>query len=242
MSLSSAFQVAWSNISLPVTVAVIGYLLLVRTLRFRRKRAIKAPFTSGGRSLSSMTVEEAQNIMNQLQELEFPRSMAKARQISLLKAGAIPTMSKLFVATGQNTRRNAGRRAVDTEILLREAQSKPRDSDRYATAVARMNYLHDRYRRANKITNSDLLHTIGDSLVSIFEVVDKDEWRKLTDVERCAAGVFHKILGEDMKIPYHVLPSHSEGWRDGLQFANELTEWVVQYENEVARPSEATNH
>lgn len=58
-----------------------------------------------------------------------------------LQAGAIPTMSKLFLATGQNSRRNAGRRAVDTEILLREAQSKSKDSDRYAAAVARMNYL-----------------------------------------------------------------------------------------------------
>ncbi|KAE9581874.1 hypothetical protein CGMCC3_g2379 [Colletotrichum fructicola] len=219
-SFSNASQVAWSNISLPAAVAVIGYLL----------------------PLSSMTIEEAQSIMNQLQELEFPRSMAKARQISLLKAGAIPTMSKLFLATGQNSRRNAGRRAVDTEILLREAQSKSRDSDRYATAVARMNYLHDRYRRADKITDNDLLHTLGDSLISIFEVVDKDEWRKLTDAEKCAAGVFHKILGDDMRIPYDVLPSHIEGWRDGLHFANELTEWVVQYENEVARPSEASNH
>ena len=51
-------------------------------------------------------------------------------------------MSKLFAVTGQNNRRNAGKRAVDTEILLREAQSRPRDSDRYATAVARMNYLY----------------------------------------------------------------------------------------------------
>jgi hypothetical protein len=52
-------------------------------------------------------------------------------------------MSKLFAVTGQNNRRNAGKRAVDTEILLHEAQSQPRDSDRYAAAVARMNYLYD---------------------------------------------------------------------------------------------------
>lgn len=51
-------------------------------------------------------------------------------------------MSKLFAVTGQNNRRNAGKRAVDTEILLRESQSQPRDSDRYASAVARMNYLY----------------------------------------------------------------------------------------------------
>lgn len=51
-------------------------------------------------------------------------------------------MSKLFAVTGQNNKRNSGKRAVDTEILLREAQSKPRDSDRYTSAVARMNYLY----------------------------------------------------------------------------------------------------
>ena len=51
-------------------------------------------------------------------------------------------MSKLFAVTGQNNKRNSGKRAVDTEILLREAQSKPRDSDRYMSAVARMNYLY----------------------------------------------------------------------------------------------------
>lgn len=51
-------------------------------------------------------------------------------------------MSKLFAVTGQNNRRNGGKRAVDTEILLRESQSQPRVSDRYATAVARMNYLY----------------------------------------------------------------------------------------------------
>ena len=50
-------------------------------------------------------------------------------------------MSKLFAVTGQNNKRNAGKRAVDTEILLREAQSKARDSGRYM-AVARMNYLY----------------------------------------------------------------------------------------------------
>lgn len=51
-------------------------------------------------------------------------------------------MSKLFAVTGQNNKRNSGKRAVDTEILLREVQSKPRDSDRYTSAVARMNYLY----------------------------------------------------------------------------------------------------
>ena len=65
-------------------------------------------------------------------------------------------MSKLFAVTGQNNTRNAGRRAVDTEILLRESQTQPRDSERYMDAVARMNYLHARYRKAGKILDMDL--------------------------------------------------------------------------------------
>ncbi|EKG16658.1 hypothetical protein MPH_06112 [Macrophomina phaseolina MS6] len=183
-----------------------------------------------------MTTQESYDIMTQLQELEFPYAMGKARTISLLKAGGIPTMSKLFAVTGQNNRRNAGKRAVDTEILLREVQSKDRGSMRYMEAVARMNYLHSRYRQAGKILDEDLLHTLGSNVVEIFRIVDSCEWRRLTDVEKCAVGIFHRNLGEDMGIPYTALPSSRTGWDDGLHFAEELKDWTEQYEEAVARP------
>ncbi|EED14611.1 conserved hypothetical protein [Talaromyces stipitatus ATCC 10500] len=234
------FHTLYNNTHLIIALALTIYLALVRRHRYRRMIEIGRPFTDGKRELSSMTTKEAHAIMAQLQELEFPYAFAKARQIALLKAGGIPTMSKLFAATGQNNRRNAGKRAVDTEILLREAQSKSRDSDRYATAVARMNYLHARYRRANKITNNDLLHTLGDGLAEILNVIEREEWRELTDVEKCAIGIFHKNLGEDMGIPFDQLPSKAEGWKDGLHFAMELRKWTISYEEEVARPT-ATN-
>lgn len=99
---------------------------------------------------------------------------------------------------------------------------------------------HDRYRRANKITDNDLLHTLGDGLAEILNVVDREEWRKLTDVEKCALGIFHKNLGEDMGIPFEPLPSKAKGWTDGLHFAVELRDWTVRYEEEVAKPT-ATN-
>lgn len=101
---------------------------------------------------------------------------------------------------------------------------------------------HDRYRRANKITDNDLLHTLGDGLAEILNVVEREreEWRQLTDVEKCALGIFHKSLGEDMGIPLNPLPSKAEGWRDGLHFAVELRDWTVRYEEEVAKPT-ATN-
>ncbi|CAG8058078.1 unnamed protein product [Penicillium olsonii] len=226
-------------ISIAMT-AFMGYMILVRILRYKRMVHISAAFVHGGRELSSMTTDEAHEIISQLQELEFPYAFGKARKIALLKAGAIPSMSKLFAVTGQNNKKNAGKRAVDTEILLREAQSKPRDSDRYMRAVARMNYLHARYRKANKITDDDLLHTLGDGLFEIVNIVGREEWRDLTDVELCALGIFHKNLGEDMGIPFHNLPSSEEGWENGLDFATELQNWTLRYEKEVAKPT-ATN-
>lgn len=80
-------------------------------------------------------------------------------------------MLKLFAIRGQNNRSTAGKRVVDTEILLREVQSQPRESLRYMKEVARMNYLHSRYRRAGQILDEDMLHTLGDSLAEISKVV-----------------------------------------------------------------------
>ncbi|KXH49473.1 hypothetical protein CSIM01_03761 [Colletotrichum simmondsii] len=223
-------------IATALTMIIVSYIFIVKQLRYRRMIQIEAPFAKGGRELSSMTVKESHEIITQLQELEFPYAFSKARKLALLKAGSIPSMSRLFAVTGQNNKRNAGKRSVDTEILLREMQSKARDSDRYAMSVARMNFLHARYRRANKITDPDLLHTLGDGLAEIINVVNRDEWRKLTDVEVCAIGIFHKNLGEDMGIPFDLLPSCKEGWRNGLHFAMELKNWTIQYEQEVCKP------
>lgn len=86
----------------------------------------------------------------------------------------------------------------------------------------------------------DLLHTLGDGLAEIFNVVEREEWRDLSDVEQCAVGIFHKNLGEDMGIPFDPLPSNEAGWKDGLHFAVELRDWTIHYEEEVAKPT-ATN-
>ncbi|PYI04646.1 hypothetical protein BO78DRAFT_449296 [Aspergillus sclerotiicarbonarius CBS 121057] len=224
-----------------LTIIITTYLAIVRHLRYRRQIAITSPFTHKQRPLSSMTTQEAHSIITQLQQLEFPYAFNKARRIALLKAGGIPTMSKLFAATGQNNKRNSGKRAVDTEILLREAQAMPRESQRYMMAVARMNYLHAHYRKSNKITPRDLLHTLGDGLTEILTVINRDEWRKLSDVEICALGIFHKNLGEDMDIPFYPLSSSEEGWRDGVHFAMELRDWTLRYEEDVARPVETND-
>jgi len=159
-----------------------------------------------------MTTKEAYDIMRQLQELEFPYNLHNALSFGLLKVcrhfttntdigvltrhqtAGIPTISKLLVATGQLSEKNASKRAADTEVLLAEVQYTDPTSTRHLQAIARMNYLHDRYRKAGKILDEDMLHTLASGVVETFRFVDKFEWRKLTDVEKCAIGVFHKAL------------------------------------------------
>lgn len=69
------------------TISVL-YLLLARSLRFRRVRKIESRFD--GRPFSCMTVREAHEIFRELRELEFPYTLHSAMKLSLLKV-SFPT-------------------------------------------------------------------------------------------------------------------------------------------------------
>ncbi|BAE62249.1 unnamed protein product [Aspergillus oryzae RIB40] len=219
---------------------LLPYLLLVKRLRFQRARKIEAKFN--GRPLSSMTVKEAHEIFRELRELEFPYTLHSAMKLSLLKTGSIPTMTKLFVATRQLNEKNASKRAADTEVVLNEVHDREPGSESHLLGIARMNYLHARYRKAGKILDEDMLHTLGSAVVDIVRGVDRNEWRRLTDVERCAIGVFHRALGDAMEIPFTFLPSHETGWKDGIHFAQELYDWTMAYEKAAAQPTDSTRY
>ena len=68
-----------------LATCLLAYLIMVRILRYQRAERISSGFGHGKRLLSSMTTEEAHDIMTQLQELEFPNAFHKARKIALLK-------------------------------------------------------------------------------------------------------------------------------------------------------------
>ncbi|KAE8135997.1 hypothetical protein BDV38DRAFT_272462 [Aspergillus pseudotamarii] len=226
-----------------LTAAVLlPYILIVKRLRFQRARRIEAKFS--GRPLSSMTVKEAHEIFRELRELEFPYTLHSAMKLSLLKikTGSIPTMTKLFVATRQLNEKNASKRAADTEVVLNEVHDREPGSESHLMGIARMNYLHARYRKAGKILDEDMLHTLGSAVVDIVRGVDRNEWRRLTDVERCAIGVFHKALGDAMEIPFTFLPSYETGWKDGIHFAQELYDWTLAYEKVAAQPTDSTRY
>ena len=73
-----------------VVTGLLIYLTLVRMLRYNRICSIIAPFKDGQRPLSSMTTEESFKIMTQLQSLEFPSALNKARSVALLKVSFLP--------------------------------------------------------------------------------------------------------------------------------------------------------
>jgi hypothetical protein len=78
--------------------AAVAYLTLVRWLRYKRTNRIAFPFTNGNRTLSSMTTQEAFEIMTQLQSLEFPYAMNKARGVALLKViASLPELELLLL-------------------------------------------------------------------------------------------------------------------------------------------------
>ena len=77
--------------------AAVAYLALVRWVRYKRTDRTAFPFTNGNRPLSSMTTQEAFEIMTQLQSLEFPYAMNKARSVALLKVTASSPELELFL-------------------------------------------------------------------------------------------------------------------------------------------------
>lgn len=128
-------------------------------------------------------------------------------------------MTKLFQATGQLNERNAPKSAADTEVLLNEVHDRQPGSNEHLLAISRMNYLHSRFRKAGKILGEDMLHTLGSAVVDIFRSVDENKWWVLSEIEKCAIGVFHKALVYAMEIDFRILESCKTGWVDGGHFA-----------------------
>lgn len=69
----------------------LGYLVYIQRYRFKRKDRLSDPFGRNRRDLSSMTLNEAYAIIEELQTLEFPTAFDKARAYALLKVRSVIT-------------------------------------------------------------------------------------------------------------------------------------------------------
>ncbi|KAI3327842.1 hypothetical protein HD806DRAFT_337217 [Xylariaceae sp. AK1471] len=223
--------------------AIFFYLILVRGLRYRRRdgfmKAYKRKYGSCDRkALSKMAIEDAWIILKELTELEFPSIFSASVFFALFKTYGIPTISRLLVATGQlASDTTASKRATDTGVLISEFVLNPPDSARKYEAIARMNYLHERYRKAGKISDADMLYTLSLFALEPVRWANRYDWRRLTDVERAAMGVFWRDMGEAMSIPYDILEPYVGERRDGLDWLEAIDQWSMTYEEKYMVPA-----
>ena len=199
-------------------VFCLAYVILVASFRNRRLRSTLAKHPYPTRiSFASMTNEDAYLIQQGISELEFPFIFDKSLQFALFRTYGIPTISKLLVQTSQFSEEStATKRYADTTVLLAEFLGYHPSSTRSIEAIGRMNYIHSQYQKSGKILDDDLLYTLALFAGEPARWIDKYEWRKLKDFEKCAIGTFWKAIGDAMGISFQKLKSGSEGWIDGL--------------------------
>ncbi len=88
MHLTSCVYALWQQWKLCLVPALLIYILLVYLFRDRRARSLERRFTPGGRaSFGRMTTSDAQAILKDLTELEFPKFFGFSIIFALFKAG-----------------------------------------------------------------------------------------------------------------------------------------------------------
>lgn len=238
--LSSPKPISLSTLSLSLFLL---YLTLVFLLRHQRLRRTLSTYPYPTRSsFSTMTNPDAFRIQQTIGELEFPFTFEKALQFALFRTYGIPSISKLLVDTRQfSEKATSTKRYTDTTVLIQEFAGYEPKSERSIEAIGRMNYIHSGYRKSGKILDDDMLYTLSLFAGEPVRWIDKYEWRKLEDFEKCAIGTFWKAMGDAMGIRYEKLRSGRdgrEGWKDGLEWLEEVLEWAEGYEREKMVPDE----
>jgi hypothetical protein len=114
-------------------------------------------------------------------------------------------------------------------------------SKRANQAIARMNYLHSKYRANGKISEDDLLYTLSVFVTEPARFTARYDWRPMNEMEVCASGVFWKSIGDAMQIEYKGRLSKAEtGWKDGLEFWEDIADWAKKYEVENMKPNDTS--
>ncbi|PLB45065.1 67 kDa myosin-cross-reactive antigen family protein [Aspergillus steynii IBT 23096] len=239
MLVSTIWNDPWKRIAASAGL-VATYLVIVASLRFQRLRYIKRQYHKYSRrsDMSSMTIHDAWAIQKHMLQLEFPTAALKALQFALFRTYGIPTISSLLLKTSQFANPSTSfKRYADTGALIGQFMAFEPTSDRAITAIARTKFLHTGYRASGSILEDDILYTLSLFALEPIRFVGMFEWRRMSELERCAIGTYWKYIGDALGISYAGLPSGKTGFRDGLHFLDEMGEWSRRYEEENMKPS-----
>ncbi|EED22461.1 conserved hypothetical protein [Talaromyces stipitatus ATCC 10500] len=230
-------------------VLTTTHLIIASRLRYARMRYLmrKYPFKTR-ESFRFMTDQEAFEIQKHILQLEFPFTAVKSFQFALFRTYGIPTISSLLARTTEfSNPATAFKRYADTGVLIGQFMAFEPSSERAHEAIARTRFLHANYRKTGHILEDDMLYTLSLFALEPIRFVETYEWRKLSDLEKCAIGTYWKSLGDALDISYACLPSGSEmtdakalerkrGFQDGLHWLEEIRVWSHAYEVQNMKP------
>ncbi|KAL0931087.1 uncharacterized protein CTRU02_213822 [Colletotrichum truncatum] len=217
---------------LPVVAALASYLVLVRVLRYRRRDEIQSKFAYKTREeMAAMSLSDASAVVRKLSQREFPTMFYTSVSFALFMTYGIPTISKLLVATSQlSGDATASKRRTDTGVLMTEIIHNEPKSHRNIDAIARVNFLHDRWRKAGKISNDDMLFTLSLFALEPVRWTARYEWRDLTMIEKNAIAIFWKEVGKEMEISYDCLFPYMGQKNDPIAWLEALDIWSTKYQ------------
>ncbi|KAF9148533.1 hypothetical protein BG015_009725 [Linnemannia schmuckeri] len=212
---------------------LLAYMGLVRHLRYRRINALLRKYPDPTLPLRNLTI--AREVVGNLSDLEFPYINVVSLEFALFKTYAIPSISKILVATKQFTN-NCLRRTDDTVLILLEMneghsrnvrrtmleggkedeEEVLNDERRREIAAERLNFLHGHYN----IKQGDYLYTLAQFIQEPAVFIDKFEWRETTLLEKNALLALWIFNGKNM------------GIKDIPETLDELKAWADAYEEE----------
>ena len=165
--------------------AVPLYLIIIRLLRYRtRSKQYVDPSLR-----PNMSITQARDILEVISAKEFPFTFKKALEFALFRTYGIPTISTLLAHTTEfSNPATSGKRLSDTSLLVTVMIGREWGSEDWVKGISRINCVHDKYQKAGKISNDDLLYTLSLFALEPVRWINRYEWRTLTDTERCAIG------------------------------------------------------
>ncbi|KAF7973804.1 hypothetical protein HWV62_14172 [Athelia sp. TMB] len=221
-------------------LVVPSYLLLVRSLRWRRYNAIHREFI--GRDPHSLTTEEAQRVMQTVTMWDMPGLSVYSLSFALFKTYAIPSISKILAATKElSSAELVSKRYADTEILVasmvhcpvagnypfsetstKNGKTEECQDPRAMIALARLNFLHSHY----PIKNDDHIYTLSMFVLEPPRWAARYGWRSWSILERTSIFILWKEIG------------HRMGIKGIPETLDELETWSLAYEQEYMVPAE----